>query len=166
MKPGELLKKVTSDDLYLQWKKQHPQSYLTHFFCQIDASFLPKTNWEIGFYDRHSGKITVFAILSNDSFEIKPEDDVFQKEVSVIEELNPDKITVDEEQAREACRVGLAQSFPGEHLGDGFLILQNIEQKNLWNFTFISTTLKFLNVKIDAETGLVQSQQAINLVQK
>ncbi len=166
MKPTELFKKITGDELYRQWKKQHPQSYLTHFFCQIDASFQPKTNWEIGFYNHQNSKITVFALLPNETFEIKPEDDVFQKEAGAIEELKIEKVIVSEENAQEACRTGLAQSFPTEQTGDGFLVLQTIEQKNLWNFTFISKTLKFLNVKIDAETGLVQSQQAISLVQK
>lgn len=163
MKPEELLDKLRKDDVHCLWNKNHPKSYLSHFFCRIDAKCSLKSEWETGFFDPVSGKITIFAELENNSFAIKPADDVFKKEETEIEKLEPGKVKVSLPAAIEYCLAALKKHFSSEVPGDGFLILQTIDSKAVWNFSFITRSLKFVNVKINAETG-EERHEEINLV--
>lgn len=160
----ELLAALRHDSLFQSWQKQHPHSYCSHFFCQISAECVPKTPWEIGFYDNTSGKITVFAELPR-GFEIKPADDVFRKDQTVVEKLEMETLKIPVDKAMAICKELMPQKFPGEKLGSGFLILQTLNAVTVWNFSFITNTLKFVNVKINAATGIEESHETISLVQ-
>jgi len=156
------LRELTADSLYQAWKKEHPEAFLSHFFSAL-SNFQPQDSWEIGFYDPSVDKITVFRALVN-AFEIKPADDVFKKEKAEVEELKMDNVKLSFEQAVEVAKEQMPSLFPHEQLGDGFVILQMFKGKTLWNFTCISKSLKFLNIKIDAATGKVASHQAMELM--
>ncbi len=165
MKPAELLQELSKDELYRQWIAHHSPAYLSHFFCPIDADYHEKAQWEIGFYDPAAKKITVFVPRPG-TVEIKPADDVFQKEPAAIERLEVEKVTIDLEQAIPLCQQALQDYFPNEPLVEGFLILQTFQDTILWNFTFMAKTFRFVNVKIDAQTGSVVTHQQVDLVEK
>lgn len=150
---------------YRSWKKENPDTYLTHFFSQLDSSFNQKSGWEIGFYDPQSNKITVF-VQEGENFIIKPADDIFQEKPALVEKLNFEKVNIDFEKASEIFQANWVGYFPKESIVDGFVILQMAEKKSLWNFTFITRTIKFVNLKIDAEDGKINSHLAIDLVDK
>lgn len=166
MNGPELFSALKKTDSFQQWSGIHPLAYLSHFFCQINNEFMPLNKWEVGFYEPASGKITVFILLENGDAEIKPADDVFQKEKAAIEELNTDKITITMEQAQQTWQDHFQEFFPKETLGDGFVVLQALDKKQVWNFTFITKTIKFVNMKIDASDGKIVSHEEISLVQK
>lgn len=163
--PTELLKKLQKSPLYQDWQKNHPYNYLSHFFTPLSKNFTVKADWEIGFFNPETKKITVFAPLKED-FEIKPAEDVFKKQTAQVEKLDLTEVKTSLEKAGELCQEDLPQLFPGEQLGDGFLILQKFEGKTLWNFTFITKTLKFVNLKINAERGVVEKHDTIELIQR
>ncbi len=160
----ELLASLRHDPLFQSWQQQHPTAYCSHFFGPISAEFVLKTPWEIGFYDDATGKITVFAEIPQ-GFEIKPADDVFRKDQAAVEKLAAETVKIPADQAIALCKELMPQKFPGEKLGNGFLILQTINKVTIWNFSFITHTLKFVNVKINAATGIEESHETINLVQ-
>lgn len=162
----EMLGVLKKTDSFQQWSKIHPSGYLSHFFCQINNQFMPLAKWEVGFYETASGKITVFTLLDNGDAEIKPADDVFQKEKAAIEELKADHIKFTVEQAKQVWQEHFPKFFPREVLGDGFVVVQALEKIPVWNFTFITKTIKFVNMKIDATDGKIVSHEEINLVQK
>ena len=162
----ELLVALKKTDSFVQWTKVHPAGYLSHFFCQIDSQGVAKTNWEIGYFEPSSNKITVFVMLDNGDAEIKPADDVFQKEKAAIEELKVDQVKVFQEQATQAWKDHFPKFFPKEQAGDGFLILQTLDKNILWNFTVITKTIKFVNMKINAIDGKIAAHEEISLVQK
>ncbi len=166
MKAAELYLALKKTDSFAQWSKIHPSGYLSHFFCQINHEFAPLNKWEVGFYEPSTGKITVFIVLDNGDAEIKPADDVFQKEKAAIEELKMEKVKISLEQAQQAWQDHFQEFFPRETLGDGFVVLQTLEKMARWNFTFITKTIKFVNMKIDALDGKIVSHEEINLVQK
>ncbi len=196
----ELLQHITKDSLYQQWIKQHPQAYLSHFFCQVDQQFSVKSDWDIGFYEPEMNKIVVFTLQSvqeeskgNEWGEkneesnngrgskgdqrrnkdttkktviIKPADDIFQKEPAAIERLEMNRVNMEMTAAITKAQQALKENFSQEALGDGFLILQALQGKMLWNFTFITKALRFVNVKIDAQSGEEFSHEQVDLVQK
>ena len=182
--PIELIEKLNNSKLFQDWHKEHADSFLSHFFCPLDAEFKSKSNWEIGYYNKN-GKITVFVCNNNNNnidedsnditkekkennynFIIKPEDDVFKKETEKVEELQIEKIIITADEAVETFKIKKTELYSNEQIGEGFLVLQSLNEKPLWNFTFITKSIKFLNIKINAVTGEVESHQIVELVQK
>jgi hypothetical protein len=164
--PVDLITELQRQSLFKEWKKRHSRSYVSHLFCQINAQAIPLTAWEIGYFDAENGKVTVFSPLERGNFQIKPEDDVFKKNSEAVEPLQIKNVKVPFDQAAAMCLQELPQRFPREKWGNGFIILQNLQKKVLWNFSFITTSLKFVNLKLDASRGIVDSSESITLVQK
>ncbi len=152
--------------VFKKWNEKHSRSFLSHFFCPLDANYqaLGKC-WEIGYFNPDDEKITVF-LLEEEAASIKEEDEVFKKEQEKVEKLELDKVKISFEEAREIFQSKAKEFFPKAILGNGFVILQKLQEKNLWNFTFITKDLKFVNIKINAEDGKVESQQTVELLQK
>lgn len=161
---SSLFSSLCQQELFRKWSTHHAKAYLTHFFSPF-SSKNPNPVWEIGFYDPLSAKITVFTQLKTD-FAIKPEDDVFKQEETKVEELKLECLKISCERAFSLFQEHKEEYFPKEIIGDGFVILQTIDRKLLWNFTFITKTLKFVNLKIDANSGIIESNQMIDLVMK
>ncbi|MBT4935894.1 PepSY domain-containing protein [Candidatus Woesearchaeota archaeon] len=163
--PKDVITSLTHDSLFSDWKKQHENTFMTHFFCSLSPDFVPKTTWEIGFYNKDSKKIVVFVELEK-GFEIKPEDDVFSKETDTIEELSMDTVKLHFSDAVSLAKKKIPETFPHEQLGDGFVVLQKLEGKDVWNFTFVTKSVKFANIRLDAVSGDLVSSQIVELVQK
>lgn len=154
---------LIQDSLFKDWQKQHQHAFLTHLFCQLNSDLKIVSNWEIGYFNPATDKITVFVV--NDKVEIKPEDKVFKKPESEIENLELNRVKISFEQTVEIFKKGFAQHFPKAERSGGFLILQTIDRNILWNFTFVDKRLKFLNLKINAESGRLEDYREIELVQ-
>ena len=163
--PQDVMPKLLKDELYRSWKKQHPQSFCSHFFCSLTAAGIVTSSWEAGFFDPRDSKITVFMLLPSGNFEIKPADDVFKKEDTMVEKLKMEKVNITLDQVLSTLQAQLAASFSQEKMGNGFCILQTLDDEPLWNFTFVTQSLKFANVKINAEHGAAEAQ-LINVVEK
>jgi len=161
----EILDKLSKEQLFLDWEVHHPAKFLSHFFAQINGKIALISPWEIGFYDTITKKITIFTEYEN-NFIIKPADDVFKKESDEVEQLKLEDIKISLDQAKKNCLKALPEKFPSEAFGDGFLILQCWKENIVWNFTFITKSLKFVNLKISANNGEVIEHQAVELVQK
>ena len=168
-----ILDRIKGKDCYKKFASENNESVtsfgrcskatfiLSHFFSQIDSNLKLKTNWEVGFFLNDMSY--VFSDLSED---VK-EDKVFKKPGSDVVELVMNNVKIDFEKAKEKFLKFKEELYPQESLGDGFIILQNdSEQKKVYNFTLVTKTIKFLNIKIDSNSGDLYSHQIINLVQK
>lgn len=160
MNPQELFSQI-KEKLVL-WQKDHPQTFLSHFFTQIDSNLEQKTPWEIGVYCSKDDKVYVF----DEKFNLKNTDNVFKKEDDLVEELNMDKIKVDLSKAKQWFKENSQEKFLNEQFGDGFLILQKYQDNIVWNFTLVTKTVKFANMKIDAKTGNIIDVQLVNMLDK
>jgi hypothetical protein len=61
------------------------------------------------------------------------------------------------EQAMETASKLNTESYPQIKSSKQIIILQNLEQGQLWNLTFVSSSMDVLNIKIDAASGEVLS---------
>jgi hypothetical protein len=159
----ELIEKLSADNLFKDWQKEHQENFLSHLFVTLDSKYNLKSSWEIGYFCGE--KITVFVPNEN-GFEIKPADDVFKKPNAEVEELKLDEVKLSFEQALEIFKEQFPAIFPSAVLGDGFVILQTYQGKTVWNFTYITKQLKFANMKVSAVNGKVEDYQQVDLVQK
>lgn len=160
-----LFASLTKEELFQVWQEKHPHAFLSHFFSPLDINYNLLSAWEIGYFDVDTNKITIF-VPGTKNFAIKPADDVFKKESTDVEELKIESVSLPFDKAVQICKENLPILFPKENLGNGFIILQTLESKPLWNFTFISRSLKFINLKINAASGEIENHQAIELMQK
>ena len=163
--PKDVCESLQKDSLFQDWKKQHKTSFLSHFFCSVNNEFKAKTNWEIGYYNPESVKMVVFTASQENQFEIKPEDDVFKKQDESVEELKFEEVRTSVDKASSVFKEKLPEYFPKEDLGDGFLVLQTFKGKTFWNMSFITKSLKFVNMKLDVKDCSVVSHETINLVE-
>lgn len=154
---------LTQSNKFKTWKKSHPDCYLTHFYCQLDNSFKQTAPWEIGFYNKEKDKITTFVI--NKKITIKPEEKVFKKE-GTVEELDLKKVKINSQQALETFKKIKQENYPQEILLNGFLILQNFQNKLMWNISFATKSMQILNVKVDATNEKIISEQLISFVER
>ncbi|MEW5897071.1 MAG: hypothetical protein AB1668_05235 [Nanoarchaeota archaeon] len=161
----ELFASLVKDELFQLWHEKHPHAFLSHFFSPLDVNCNLLGAWEVGYFDMDTNKATVF-VPGEKNFAIKPADDVFKKESTDVEELKLDSVSLLFDEAVQICRENLPLLFPKENLGNGFVILQTLESKPLWNFTFISRSFKFVNIKINAASGEIETHQTVELMQK
>ena len=124
-----------------------------------------KGDWEIGFYEPKSERITVFACGEKVSVK-ENEDEVFKKPEQKVEELDIKSVKTAFEKAVDVFAQNVEELFPKAGRGDGFVILQSLEGKALWNFTFITRDLKFINIKINAKTGEIDSHLSMDLIDR
>jgi len=159
-----VFKQLSDKDKFKTWKDGHKKSFLSHFFCALDDKYQAKSPWEIGLFDPNKDKITVF--VTKEDPEIKKEDEVFKKKQEVVQELDLAEVKITYKQALENFKENLSKTYPNLQLGDGFIVLQKIDGKTLWNFTFITKTLQFVNIKIDTSSGKLESHQTVELVDR
>lgn len=163
--PREMLAQVEESKEYQTWKKKHSEGYLSHFFCPISSDCELKADWEIGFYDAASEKMTVFAC--GKAITVKENDDeVFKKPEQQVEELEINSVKIDFTKAVDVFAEQVEELFPKAGRGDGFVILQNLDGKALWNFTFITRDLKFINIKVNASTGEIADHLSMDLIDR
>jgi hypothetical protein len=156
-----ILNNIKKKDCYKKFASDNKGNILSHFFSQIDSNLKLKTNWEVGFF--YNEKSFVFS----DSSDNVKEDKVFKKPGSEVSEFVLNNVKIDFEKAKELFFKFKQELYSSESLGDGFIILQNDSKKDtVYNFTLVTKTLKFLNIKINASSGNLYSHQLINLVEK
>jgi len=162
MDHSESYQKLIDSPIFQDWKKQHLDHYLTHFYRSLDNKFNLTGNWEIGFYHKKQDKITTFII--NQKITFKPEEEVFKKQGQV-EKLNLEEIKTTLPQALETFQKTKQKHYPKEILLNGFLILQKYQNQNIWNISYATKSLNILNLKINAANNNLISHQLINFIE-
>ena len=133
------LERIHDSAEYKTCKEQNPDLILVSaFFMGTD---LNEVNWELTFYSKEKHKNFLFK-------EEEEEHEIFQKEEHALEELDISKVQMTLEEAWTKTE-GLAQ---GHSLAKAIVVLQVQEGKVIWNITWITNELKFMNVRLDAVT--------------
>ena len=163
--PSSIYSELLKASEFKKWKKTHNDSFLSHFFCCVNSKGDLTSSWEIGFIIPDKERIAIF-IKEGKDFAIKMEDGVFKEPGSKLEELNLKTVKLSYLDAYEIIKREMPSLFPKETFNDGFVILQSLNQSIIWNFSFVTQSLKFLNVKINANSGAVENYQAVNVIEK
>lgn len=148
---------------FKEWQESNPDCYLTHFYCQLNTNLERISPWEIGYYNKENDRITVF--LLSDQIRIKSEEEVFKKD-GTVEELKLEKVKTSLPEAVAAFKEIKMEKYLREELLSSFLILQKFENKTVWNISAATRSMQILNVKVDAETKEVVSDQLVSFIQQ
>ena len=145
------LKKVESSKEFKAWEKGHKSAYFSYAFSLLDES----VDWQVGFYDPKTDKITTFAIKDNCIF-MHPEEEVFKKEETKVNKLELEKIKIGTVKAAELAEKFQSEKHPKENPTKAILILQNLGKLgDIWNITYVTQAFNTLNMKISAKDGKV-----------
>jgi uncharacterized membrane protein YkoI len=144
---------VEQSALFKEWKKQYPDSYLVHFFVMNDKI-------QIGYYDKKSDTITTF--LLGDEITKTVDAEIF-KEHKTIPPLNLNNVSISLHKAKEIVK-NLMKKYP-DPITKEITILQTIEKEPVYNMTFITSTFKMLNIKLNAKTGELLKEEMQSLMQ-
>ena len=134
------LDELQNTENYKKTKEQNPDLILVSaFFMGLD---LTQVNWELTFYSKEKHKNFLFK-------ETVEEHEVFQKDKHELQELNLEKVKITLEEAWTKTE----QHSENYSLAKAIVVLQIQNNQIIWNITWITNELKFLNVRLDAITG-------------
>lgn len=140
---------------YKAYKAAHPELYLVHLFQMTGI------NPQVGYYSTKTKKVTTFDL----GIPIQMREEVpFQEEAHTIKGLDIKKIKLSMDEALAIADTIRKEKYKSEPTNKQILILQNIEQGQMFNITFVTNSFKTLNVKINAETTEVISHSLANLI--
>jgi hypothetical protein len=155
----ETLAKLTRHTVFKDWHSKNKKYFLAHAFVMLDEA--NKNTWQIGFYNSEKERMVTFIITDN-TVQHTEDQEVLRTEGS-IQPLKPEEVTHTIENALETARNCLKENYRAEKPIKEFFIIQNAEEHTMFNITFVTQSLKTINIKIDAKTGKIikHSMQAL-----
>ncbi len=163
-----LISELEKSSVFSSWKESHSDAFLSHFFAQINNEFKKKGVWDIGYYDKGIEKVTVFSQDEKGEFFFKNTDDVFKQKMDDVEELKVSEVKVDFDEVKEKLANAFAKEF-SEHtglFGDGFVILQTLKGKTMWNCSLVTKKLSMVNVKLSTLDGSFLDKTEVNFLEQ
>ncbi len=154
----ESIARITSSVLFKEWFEKNKNCFLAHLFVMLDEA--NKDTIQAGFYNPETEKMTTFMLTGSRVQKIE-EQEVLKKE-GRIQKLEPSKIklTIDEALKKAKKAFDKYKETPIKT----FFIIQNAEEHTMYNITYMTQTLKTVNIKIDAETGEIFKQSSQKLI--
>jgi len=150
LKPA--LKKLEQSQDFKKWYQKNKNCYFSYAFKILQE--MPN-EWQLGYYDKKKDKITTF-IINSDGIKIRPEEEVFKKEGTKINEIQLSKVKLTFENAIVKANEFQKKNFPNDKSIKTIAILQNADRLgNIWNITHITEAFNTLNMKIDTSNGKV-----------
>lgn len=153
------VKELQKFKAFKEFKKKNPDAYLASCVTIIEGKNIG--DWQLDYYQPKKHKMTTFIV--KDKIELKGEDDIFQKEKKVIEELKLDEVKVSLDAVLKLIEDFRKKKYPGDFPDKIIAVLQNIDDRIIWNVTCLTSTLKILNVKLDAREGKVLEDRIENV---
>ena len=133
---------------FKDYRGRCPNSYLCAGFMIIES---PKeSGWQIDYYCPDNDKITTFSFA--DMLRVKEADTAHRKDSNVVE-LNLENVDVGMQRALDIVSKLRDKNYPDEKTAKIIVILQNIDKREVWNVTYLTSSFKVLNVNVDAQTG-------------
>lgn len=88
---------------------------------------------------------------------------IFRNDKSNMKVLNLDDVKIDFDEALKIMDNIKNQKYKSENVLRKIVVLQYIKRQ-LWNMTFLMSSLNLLNVRIDSESGKVLSENVENIM--
>lgn len=158
----EAMEKLENSEEFKKWKADHEDMYLVHGFTMLGSCKEDPMNWQIGYYDKKDDKITPIEV--NGGISIGEPQQAFKKN-ETIKELDAKKVKITARQALDENEKARLEKFSKENPMKIFVIVQYLEEGQVWNITTATQSMNTINTKIDVETGEVKSIKTENLMQ-
>ncbi|MFH1064853.1 MAG: hypothetical protein V1729_07245 [Candidatus Woesearchaeota archaeon] len=154
MKSLDVITKLRELQKFKEWKEKNKESNLVHLFIMIEPG--KDIKYDIGFFDLKKSLMTSFLVDDTvKDAEVTETKEIFTQDNQKITPLELEKVKIGFEEAFETSRTLQKEKYRQHEPLKKIVILQNLPDGQVWNITYITQTFQTLNMKIDAETGLV-----------
>jgi len=120
--------------------------------------------WQLGFYHRSNDKMITF-IVDKDEIKMEKEEDIFKKPGMEVKKVDIEKVKIPPNEILKKAEEFQKKKYPAELINKTIAILQNLEEYGtIWNITYITHSLKTLNMKVNAENGKMISHSLESLM--
>ncbi|MBT5021508.1 hypothetical protein HOK51_07140 [Candidatus Woesearchaeota archaeon] len=161
MKIKDILDKLYEHSEFKEWKKDHLDHYLAHIFFINENNSL---SFDIGFYSEAKNRMTTFLLTTND-IQIKPDQEIFKDPNHKLESLNSEDVKVEYAQAIDTALEFQKKEYPSDPTMKEIVILQHLHEVGLvWNITFVTQTVKTLNIKVSADDAKIKEHKINSLM--
>ena len=149
MELKDKLSKLEDSKIYIDWKKENPDSYLAHIFRMLDKA--NENMWQFGFYNKDD-TITTF-IMDGEKVNEVPEQEIFKKDKHKLEALDIANIKIGFTEATEKATQLQQEKYKQHPVMKTIIILQKLPEGQVFNVTFVTQTFNTLNIRIDSSSG-------------
>jgi len=144
-----LFKKLSSSSELKEFKLKNKEAFLYACFFVSDGS------WQFDYFNPKNKFVTTFEV--SDVVKVMPVDRASGDNKKILE-LDLSKVKVDFDNSLDIVNKFVASHYSDDNFfSKTIVILQNFDGKIIWNVTFLTSTLKLLNIKLDASSGEVLS---------
>lgn len=159
MEVKEAIERLEGSEEFKKWRKGNNEDYISYAFCQIDGA--KKTDWQIGYYNDREDKITGF--IAGAEIKALQTEEVFKKPDTKVKMLDLSMAELTFFDAMRRAEEFKKENYPGEDSNKAIVILQNIENTDVWNITLITLGFKALNIRMNAKTGDIMEHNIISI---
>jgi uncharacterized membrane protein YkoI len=157
----EIVDKLEKSPEFKKWRETHKEEYLASMFL-ISSKEKLSVNWQVDYYNLKKNQMTSF-VVHDESVEQLPPEEVFKRAEDVVDELDISKVKISYEDAIINANAILKDKYRNEDVNKQILILQQLDRL-VWNITYVTALFNMLNVRVDAITGEVISENFSSLM--
>jgi len=154
---NKLLEKVKNSTEY------DSSYYLTHFFVMFDQNLKQIDDWQVGFYSKEKDVVKAISVGDESGEIVSKESEALKKKEHIIKELKLEEVKIDIDEVIKKVVQCLRNNYMREIPIKAFVVLQVLDEYPIWNFTFITSAFKTLNIKVDAVDGEIVHHGVIQI---
>lgn len=157
----EKLDKLKNSEIFKDWRKENEKSHLAHVFILLDEA--NKGEWQIGYYTPETSKITTFVV--GEDISQNPDEEVFKKPGTTVKGIDLDKVKKELDSVVKSADNLQQEKYKPHTPVKKIVILQNLDIGQVWNVTYVTSSMQTLNIKIDSETGEIKEDKLVSLIE-
>ncbi len=145
------LKKIKSSSAFKNFIKQHKDAELCAGFFVVD--YISGANQQQLDYCLPDGKIFTFTLNQNEEIQVKEAETIEGQEKQKLEELDKEKIKIDLDNVKDILEKEMKDREINKRINKIIVVLQNFENKQVWNLNCMLEGMEILQVHINCEDG-------------
>ncbi|MDO8642652.1 MAG: hypothetical protein Q7R76_03640 [Candidatus Woesearchaeota archaeon] len=153
MKVKTVVESLESSKEFQAWRAKDKDSFLVHLFMIVDKENI---KWHVGYCNKKD-KITTFDIA--EKIHVHAPEKAFKKPGSKIQKLDLAAVKLDIADVLERIHRLQQEKYSAELPVRKIVILQHIDEGQVYNVTYVTAGLKTLTVKLDAASGEIKAEQ-------
>ncbi len=146
MELKEAVDEVEKSVEFINWKKEHTQWYLAHGFMIFEDN-----EWQVGYTDGE--KVITFFL---NPVKLMPEQEACKKPDVKIPSLNKANLKLGLDEVMKVIEKIKAEKYSAEQIMKTIILVQNIGEKEVYNITGLTQSLKTVNVKVDMDGKVIE----------
>ena len=154
------MKRLKSSVHFKEYIKKNPDNYLASCF-QMGKSGLQDASWQFDFYSMKSGKMTSFQM--GKSIAVQKDQEIFSKG-TYPKKLKLGLVKVEFNDAMSRAGTLIKKKLPNESINKEIVILQEMDDKAVWNITLLTSAFNIMNIRIDANSGDVIQEKCESIL--